>query len=161
LVCVFNVASAGAAADSKVRVLVEAIQPAPGQFVEVGQQRRVDSAKDIAHYLKPLRHISLVKRREDADVVVVVESSANEPGSGATAVAFVDPKTGLAVGSSRAAKLNTVRAQMRVGEYEKLFREQALSWSGAAHSIAKQVAEWAKDNQQAVIARRGSSTSLR
>jgi hypothetical protein len=150
-----------AAVDGKVRIFVEAAQPTPGGLVGPGHQRRVASAKDITRYFKSTIHVGLTARREEADVLVIVEGSAEESAGSETSVAVVIPNSGVAIGSSAADVLDTVRVRLKAGDYEAVLKAQAMTWTGAAQDIARQVAAWAKDNHAALIAGRSAAAAVK
>lgn len=147
-------ALAAASDPDPIRVWVYAQQP-DGGFVDKDSERRADSAKDLKRALEDEDGIELVDDRKRADVLLEVISSAMEA-TGERIGTRVPLFGRVSSESSDEVKDKTVRAVIRVGDYEHevVGKTDGLRWRDAANDAAKQVKDWVKDNAEMVIAQR-------
>jgi hypothetical protein len=153
-VLTLSLASGTATVSEPIRVYIYAQQPAGG-FVDEESERRADSADDMRRALRKTKGMVLVDDGAEAEVVVEVVSSADEPTG-----EWIGTRTRILgrISSERSQEVteHTVRAVIRVADYEHevVGQTHSILWRDAAKAASKEVRDWLKDNADRVRAMR-------
>lgn len=128
----------GAQRPGAIRVYVPPIPGDVAGFVDPQTQRMQDSHQDLISRLRTRKALVVVETPEAADCVVTLTSAGWEP------FGF----------RPHAPLIETVRATVAAGDYEREYFGQRQTWRGAALVLAASIERWAKDNRETLLARR-------